>query len=151
MNIAMFSCVSFYYEAFGREKESNYFYSYLKETSSVNDQRHDAHDEDKALKEVYELGCVVYKNIVELVVLYYCKDMILDAHILYDKILIDTCNDVLRMAKLLALYVPLVYKNKKTSKKAKFFKLASVGCVITILLSSLHVISRDQILKKQES
>lgn len=137
-------------QLFGHEKAYDYFYTTFKKNFPAEHDVRDKQSEDEALREAYELGCVIYKNLVELVVLYYCKDMIADAQVLYDKVLMETCKDAFGMIKCLALYIPLVCKNKKTSKKVKALKLAGVGCVMTALISSLRAICSDQFSQKNK-
>lgn len=134
----------------GHEKTYDSMYASLKNSPPLEQYDSDKDDEDEALKEAYVLASGIYKNLVELVVLYYCKDMVVDAQFLYDKILMETCKDAFSMIKCLALYIPLICKNKKTSKKAKVLKLAGVGCVMTVLVSSLHTFCAEQISQKNK-
>lgn len=132
----------------GEENQPDFFCLNVKKPSPVIYGTYDMYEEDKVLKEAYELGGEVYKKIIELAVLYYCKDIMLETEILYDKILKDTYKDIVTMIKCLALYIPLVCKNKKISRKVKAVKLACAGCAITVLAGSLRAAYCGQALKK---
>ena len=114
--LAMFIALSVFNVTFGQQNKLMSLSSTLKASLQTMYNYQDKYAEDKVLQEVYIVRDALYKKIVELAVLYYCKQMIVDADILYEKMLIDMSKDVLRIVKLLAQYLPLLYKNKKIPK-----------------------------------
>lgn len=152
MKMFVFLLVIFYTflgckDLFGQKGEVAYSCAMFKKSLQAMQDVRDMYEEDKVLQEIYDIGSHIYKNMVELVALYYCKNMIVDAQILYDKILIDTCKDALTMIKLLALYTPLLCKNTKIAWKKKVQKLTVVGCVMILSVTWLRMTYYNQKLK----
>lgn len=110
----------------------------LKSSLLIMNNEHDQCPEDKVMQEMYVLSETIYKKIVECVALYCCGWMIVDAKIVYDKMLLDICRDVLTLIKLLAIYIPLVCKNKKIPLSLKIKKLGIASSVMIISVAWIH-------------
>lgn len=88
-------------------------------------------DEDKLLEEAYQAFDRLYQKVVELTALYYCGG----ATILHDRIVMELGKDAILTVKSLALYIPVLLKNSKISKKTKLKKcIYAAGGIIALLL-----------------
>lgn len=110
----------------------------LQSSLLIMNNEQDQYQEDKVMQEMYVLSETIYKKIVECVALYCCDWMIVDAKILYDKMLLDICRDVLALIKLLTIYIPLVCKNKKIPLGLKIKKLSIASSVMIVSFAWIY-------------
>ena len=111
--------------------------------NSLNELHHnDVFDEDIVLKDVYNRCDNLYKKIIEIIVVYYCKNLFLDADPLFDKMLIDISKDAFKIVVLISKYIPLLLKNKKVSLVVKIKKLIIAGFVVSVLIEWLTLFSK---------
>lgn len=86
-------------------------------------------DEDKILEDVYRSSGRLYQKLVELAALYYCGG----SKVLQDRIVMELGKDMVLIVKSLALYIPVLLKNPKVSKKTKLKKSVYVVGAMTVL------------------
>ena len=113
------------------------FKIYLNKSLNKLHNGQDMYEEDKVLQEIYIVGDSLYKKIIEMVALYYCKNLISEADLLFDKMLISISEDSLQIVKLFSKYIPLLCKNKKITLIVKIKKIMIVSCVFGVLIELL--------------
>lgn len=136
-------------QLFGMSKDFEAITKILKSSLLVMNNEQDQYQEDKVMQEMYVLSEAIYKKIVECVALYCCDWMIVDAKILYDKMLLDICRDALVLIKLLAIYIPLVCKNKKIPLGLKIKKLSIASSIMIISFALIHKYYNNKVLPSQ--
>lgn len=101
----------------------------------------DMYEEDKILQEIYITGGSLYKKLIEVVALYYCANIIVDADIMYEKIGVDVSKDLLRIIVLLGRYIPALCKNKKIKL---FLKIKKLTAATSFLMATIMIVKKLQ-------
>ena len=144
-----FIIILFFDKSIFSESTKTDFTIYLKNYLRELHDSHDMYEEDLVLQEVYSIGDDLYKKIIEMVALFYCKNFISDADLLFDKMLIDISKDALKIIKLIAKYIPLLCKNKKIPLFVKVKKIIIASCVVGVLIELLKWFTEQKLVYNQ--
>lgn len=93
----------------------------------------DISEHDQLLQEIYQVRDLLYKKIILFVVLYYCESSIVGGDVLYNEISAQISSNALRMIKLLAQYLPALWKDTKVPWATKMRHIIAIGSVMVLL------------------
>lgn len=108
----------------------------------------DKHKEDIIIQEIYSVSASLYAKLIEVAALYYCQNIIVDADVRYEKIVVDISQDLFRIIVLFGKYIPALYKNKKISLIVKIKKLTVATSILMTTMMILKKLRNKKILSK---
>lgn len=91
-------------------------------------------DAAETLAEICESVELLYKKIVEGIAIYYCGSNMYGMQYAYEHMVVDVSYDILKLVKLIIIYLPKLYNSKNISRFEKIKQSILIASFITVVV-----------------